>query len=154
MVVMARIRSRSWVAAPIDEVFAFFDDPRNLARLMPPPVSIGVVSIEPDPPRAGSIFTFRYGIGPFRRSWTVRLVERSAPHRFVDETLAGPVAHFHHVHAFVPATRGTWITDEIDYRIGPGGRIGAVVDLLAGWAMRATFVWRAARQRRLLRRSD
>lgn len=151
---MAHIRSRSWVAAPIDEVFAFFDDPHNLARLMPPPVSIRLESIEPDPPRPGSIFTFRYGIGPFRRSWTVRLVERSAPHRFVDETLAGPVARFHHEHAFAPSARGTWISDAIDYRIGPGGRIGAVVDWLAGWVMRATFVWRAARQRQLLRARD
>jgi len=151
---MAYIRSRSWVAAPIDEVFAFFDDPRNLGRLMPPPVSIRLESIEPDPPRAGSIFTFRYGIGPLRRSWTVRLVERSAPHRFVDETLAGPVARFHHEHAFAASVRGTWISDAIDYRIGPAGRIGAVVDWLAGWVMRATFVWRAARQRRLLRARD
>lgn len=149
---MARIRSRAWVDAPIDEVFAFFDDPANLARLMPPPVRIRLVRVEPAPPRPGSVFEFRYGLGPFQRSWTVRLVERQEPVRFVDETLAGPVARFDHSHSFTPARRGTWIHDEIDYRIGPEGRIGAVVDWLAGWVMRATFVWRAVRQRRLLGR--
>lgn len=148
---MATIRSRAWVSAPIDEVFAFFDDPANLARLMPPPVTIRLEAVEPTPPRPGSTFTFSYGIGPLRRTWTVRLLERDAPHRFVDETLAGPVARFHHTHRFAPARGGTWISDEITYRIGPTGGIGAMVDWLAGWVMRATFVWRAARQRQLLR---
>jgi ligand-binding SRPBCC domain-containing protein len=139
------------VSAPVEEVFAFFDDPRNLARLMPPPVRIELVRVEPDPPRPGSIFEFAYGLGPFRRRWMVRLVDREAPHRFVDETISGPLARFHHSHHFAPGRTGTWIADEIEYRVGPEGRIGVVVDWLAGWVMRATFVWRAARQRQLLR---
>jgi ligand-binding SRPBCC domain-containing protein len=139
------------VAAPIEEVFAFFDDPRNLGRLMPPPVAIRLVRIEPEPSRAGSIFEFRYGLGPLQRSWTVRLLTREAPYRFVDETISGPVARFHHSHTFTRGRRGTWIDDEIEFRVGPEGAIGAVLDWLAGWVMRATFVWRAARQRQLLR---
>jgi ligand-binding SRPBCC domain-containing protein len=148
---MATIRSRAWVGAPIDEVFAFFDDPRNLGRLMPPPVRIGLATIEPAPPRPGSLLGFRYGLGPWRRAWTVRLVQREPPHRFVDETVSGPMARFRHVHAFRPGRSGTWIVDEVDFQVGPGGRLGAVLDWLAGRLMRATFVWRAARQRQLLR---
>lgn len=151
---MATIRSRAWVPAPIDEVFAFFDDPSNLGRLMPPPVRIRLESIEPSPPEPGSVFAFSYGVGPFRRRWTVRLVAREEPHRFVDETIAGPVARFRHTHRFSVARRGTWISDEIEYRVGPGGRIGVVLDWLAGWVMRGTFVWRAARQRQLLSGRD
>jgi len=147
---MPIIRSRSWVAAPIDEVFAFFDDPANLGRLMPPPVRIELVAIDPAPPRPGSIFTFRYGLGPIRRSWTVRLVERVPTERFRDETLSGPVARFLHTHAFEPTGRGTWIIDEVDFHVGPDGPLGLVVDTVAGWVMRATFIWRAMRQRQLL----
>lgn len=151
---MAVLRSRSWVSAPIDEVFAFFDDPANLARLMPPPVQIRLLEIDPAPPQPGSIFTFGYGLGPFQRRWTVRLLEREAGRRFRDETLDGPLARFDHTHSFAPARRGTWIVDEIDYHLGPGGTMGELLDMLAGWAMRATFVWRAFRQRQLLRRVD
>lgn len=150
---MALVRSRSWVAAPSEEVFAFFDDPRNLGALMPPPVSIRVLSIDPDPPRPGSIFTFSYGIGRLRRTWTVRLIERVEGVRFRDETLSGPLARFVHTHAFESASRGTWIVDELDYHVGPDGTLGFALDLLAGALMRATFVWRAFRQRRLLRRA-
>jgi len=58
---------------------------------------------------------------------------------------------FHHSHTFTPARRGTWIEDRIDYHVGPDGFIGALIDRLAGSAMRAVFVWRHAMQRRLLR---
>lgn len=148
---MPIITSRSWVAAELPEVFAFFDDPANLARLTPPPVRIELVAIDPAPPRAGSVFTFSYGIGPFRRPWTVRLLERVVNERFVDDTLAGPLARFHHRHTFMPARRGTWIEDRIDFHVGPNGLLGAIVDALAALAMRAAFVWRHALQRRLLR---
>ena len=149
---MPIIRSRSWVAAPIDEVFAFFDDPVNLGRLMPPPVRIRLVRIDPAPPQPGSIFEFRYGLGPFQHSWTVRLVDRVENERFVDDTISGPMARFHHSHTFTAARRGTWIEDRIDFHVGPDGLVGAAVDLVAGLAMRLTFVWRHARQRRLLAR--
>ena len=149
---MPVIRSRGWVAAPIDEVFAFFDDPANLARLMPPPVRIRLVSVEPSPARPGSALTFRYGLGPLQRTWIVRIVDRVANERIVDETLSGPMRRFHHSHTFRPAGRGgTWIEDRVDFGVGPGGALGSVVDRVAGLVMRLTFVWRHARQRRILR---
>lgn len=148
---MPIIRSRAWVAAPIEEAFAFFDDPANLARLMPPPVRIRLERVEPAPPRPGSVFTFRYGLGPIQRTWIVRLVDRVQNERFVDETITGPMRRFHHSHTFTRARRGTWIEDRIDYRVGPDGGIGSAVDWLAGTVMRLTFVWRHAMQRRILR---
>lgn len=148
---MPIIRSRAWVAVPIKEAFAFFDDPANLPRLMPPTVPIRLVRIDPSPPRPGSVFTFSYGLGPFQRTWIVRLVDRVQNERFVDETISGPMRRFHHSHTFTPARRGTWIEDRIDFHVGPDGRIGSAVDWLAGTVMRLTFVWRHAMQRRILR---
>jgi ligand-binding SRPBCC domain-containing protein len=148
---MPIIRSRGWVAAPIEEVFRFFDDPANLSRLMPPPVAIRLVRVEPTPPRPGSVFEFRYGLGPFQRSWTVRLIARAVNERFVDETISGPMRRFNHSHSFTPGRRGTWIEDRIDFQVGPDGIIGAAIDAAAGVLMRLTFVWRHAMQRRILR---
>ena len=149
---MPVLRSRGRVAAPIHEVFAFFDDPANLARLLPPPLRIRIVRVEPAPPRPGSLFEFRYGLGPVQRSWVVRLVDRVPGERIVDETVAGPMARFHHAHVFTPArSGGTWIEDRIDYHVGPGGLVGAIADVVAGLVMRLTFVWRHAMQRRILR---
>ena len=140
------------VRAPIEEVFAFFDDPANLSRLMPPPVTIQLLRVEPAPPRAGSVIEFRYGLGPLQRSWVVRLVDRLPHERIADETLTGPVARFDHSHTFTPARRGgTWIDDRVDLHVGPDGWRGSLVDAIAAIVVRLTFVWRAAMQRRLLR---
>jgi ligand-binding SRPBCC domain-containing protein len=149
---MPIIRSRCRVAAPVDVVFAFFDDPANLPRLMPPPVRIRLVRIDPAPPQAGSLFEFEYRLGPFRRSWLIRLVERVANRGFVDDTISGPVRRFHHSHTFTPSRRGgTWIQDRIDYHVGPDGLFGSALDLAAGIVIRLTFIWRQARQRHILR---
>jgi uncharacterized protein len=146
------IRSRAWVAAPIDQVFNFFDDPANLARLMPPPVRIRAVRVEPLPPQAGTEIDFRYGVGPFQRTWSVRYVDHVPGERIVDETLSGPMRRFHHTHEFRAGRRGgTWVEDRIDFHVGPDGPIGVVADAVAGVVMRATFVWRHAMQRRVLR---
>ena len=118
---------------------------------MPPPVRIELLAVDPAPPRPGSVFTFRYGLGPVERRWTVRLVEREAGRRFRDETLRGPLSRFLHTHTFEPGRHGTWIVDEVDFHVGPDGPLGAVLDVAAGGAMRATFIWRAMRQRQLLR---
>jgi uncharacterized protein len=150
---MPRVRARGWVAAPLQKTFAFFDDPSNLARLSPPPVRISVQRFEPTPPRPGTEIEFSYGLGPIRRSWLVRYLDHVPNERIVDETLRGPLARFHHRHLFRPARRGTWVIDEIDYQVGPGGPLGIVVDFVAGLAMRATLVYRHARARRLLAQS-
>lgn len=148
---MPIIRSRSRVAASVDVVFAFFDDPANLPRLMPPPVQIRLVGIDPSPPQAGSLFEFEYGLGPIQRRWLIRLVERVENEGFVDDTILGPMRRFHHTHTFRPARRGgTWIEDRIDYHVGPDGLLGAGLDFIAGIVMRLTFIWRQARQRLLL----
>lgn len=150
---MPILRSRTRVAASPAAAFAFFDDPANLARIMPPGAGFGVVRVDPSPPRAGTEMELEYGIGPFRRRWLIRYVEHVPNERIVDETLAGPMRRFHHSHRFTPAAGGgTWIEDRIDYHVGPDGPLGWLLDAGAGIALRAVFLWRRARQRRLLGR--
>ena len=121
---MPTLRVRSWVSAPVDQVFTFFDDPANLARLMPPLLRMRLVRVEPAPPQVGSVFEFRYGLGPVQRSWLVRLVDRVENERFADETISGPLARFLHSHTFTSADRGTWIDDRVDFHVGPDGPLG------------------------------
>jgi ligand-binding SRPBCC domain-containing protein len=149
---MPIVRSRSWVPASPDTVFAFFDDPANLSRLMPPPVAIRLVRVEPAPPQTGSHIEFRYGLGPAQGSWIIRLVDRLPNERIADETISGPMARFHHSHTFTPSRGGgTWIEDRIDFRVGPKGVLGSFADRAAAVAIRLLLVWRAAMQRRILR---
>ena len=39
-----------WVAAPVEQVFAFFADPQNLPRLAPPDLDLRLGKLELTPP--------------------------------------------------------------------------------------------------------
>ncbi|MFJ3383788.1 MULTISPECIES: SRPBCC family protein [unclassified Curtobacterium] len=62
---------------------------------------------------------------------TSKVTAVEAPHRFVDEQVRGPFAHFHHEHRFEPSGPGTRMVDEVTFRapFGPLGRLAEVLVL-------------------------
>ena len=58
---------------------------------------------------------------------TSRITAYDAPHRFVDEQVAGPFGHWRHEHRFEEVDGTTTITDVVDFA-SPFGLLGAVVD--------------------------
>jgi ligand-binding SRPBCC domain-containing protein len=149
--------SRQWVPFPIEQVFAFFADPANLPRLMPPALSTRIERIEPTPvpglPAAAGTdiqITFRpISFLPVRLGWVARIVELVPPSYFIDEQQSGPFQYFHHRHGFLSETRnsivGTLVTDDIDFVL-PLGFLGRVASPLVRLQLVAAF---AARRRRL-----
>ena len=61
---------------------------------------------------------------------TSRITALEAPHRFVDEQVRGPFAHFHHLHRFEPSAHGTRMVDEIEFR-APLGPLGVLAERIA-----------------------
>ena len=51
------------------------------------------------------------------------------PHRFVDQMVRGPFAHFRHEHVFADDGGSTTMRDIVDFR-SPWGALGAAVDRL------------------------
>ena len=77
----------------------------------------------------GSTVTWRarhFGI-PFRLTSIV--FELEPPHRFCDQQIAGPFAHFRHEHEFEEHPHGTLMRDTVTLR-SPFGPIGLLVDRL------------------------
>lgn len=46
-----RFEAEQWIAAPLPRVFAFFADPHNLPRIMPPRQGATLVTLKLLPPR-------------------------------------------------------------------------------------------------------
>lgn len=75
--------------------------------------------------RLGDVVTWRarhFGI-PF--TMTSQITEYEAPHRFVDEQVAGPFRRWWHEHRFEPVADGTRMIDvvEFDSPVGPLGQL-------------------------------
>jgi ligand-binding SRPBCC domain-containing protein len=117
------------IRRPIEEVFAFFQQPENLAEITPP--QLGFVILTPSPIRMGEGALFDYTIRSFgiRLRWTSLITEYNPPHRFADVQIRGPYSYWHHSHLFEKAESGTQVIDEVRYML-PFGPLGRLVHTL------------------------
>ena len=156
-----------WVPFPVEQVFAFFSNPENLPRIMPPASGTKLIAVNrisaPDPPPGaaadkaagtGSTIVTSFRIVPIlalRKKWIARITEFEWNRYFADVQESGPFKSWHHRHEFAAVAQqrieGTLIRDVIDYEVG-FGFLGAVGNaLFIRGQMEGTF---AGRQQRLL----
>jgi ligand-binding SRPBCC domain-containing protein len=112
------------IPRPIDEVFAFFADVRNLEAITPPWLRFRILTPSAPVIRAGARirYVIRWRAVPIW--WTTEIAEWRPPFIFVDTQVRGPYRLWHHTHRFEPAGSGTRMTDEVRYALpfGPLGR--------------------------------
>ncbi|MDP3544464.1 MAG: TIGR01777 family oxidoreductase [Elusimicrobiota bacterium] len=114
---MRTLRRTQRLPRPRAEVFAFFQDPANLAKLTPPWLGFHVLTPGPLEMRAGAIFDYRVSPLGFPQYWRTLIESYDAPNGFVDTQLKGPYKLWHHTHRFEDKDGGTLITDEVRYEL-------------------------------------
>jgi len=118
-----RLSASQLVAAPIEEVFAFFARLENLGRITPAAMGFELLT---DDGNLRNGLEVQYRIRPLLgipMTWTARIDEVVPATRFVDVQLRGPYARWQHTHTFEAIGGGTIVRDEIVYavRFGPLG---------------------------------
>lgn len=106
------------IDAPVEKVFAFYTDIRNLTRMVPPSMGMRVVKADL-PLRFGS--RVRFGVRPrgiplpFEVTWDARISEFEPNRLFTDKQVRGPFEHWVHRHEFRPLDGGrTEVIDVIE----------------------------------------
>ena len=176
---MGKIITEQWVNAELPRVFAFFSDPENLPKLMPPAMAVRLEKVDLKTPsdadlesvvgsgrKPGALVA---GVGtlifisfrlvpllPFRGRWTAEIVEFEPLSYFLDLQRKGPMRFWRHRHVFREEVRngqtGTVVRDEVEFSL-PGGPLGRIIDLLVEPMMRRTFASRQRELERLLKRN-
>ncbi len=118
-----------FVERPLEEVFAFFENPQNLARITPGSVGFEILTPPPIIMKAGLILDYTIKVFGMRMHWTTMITDYEPPHRFADVQLKGPYEFWHHTHTFESVSGGTLMTDDILYLI-PYGPLGKIANLL------------------------
>lgn len=128
--------------APIDHVFAFFSDARNLQRITPPLLDFHILTPDPIDMRAGALIDYRLRIRGVPVRWRTRISSWSPPTSFIDEQIKGPYLLWHHTHTFTPTAAGTLVVDAVRYRVPLGW---AVEPWLVRPDLRRIFTYRRDR---------
>lgn len=143
------LQSRVWLGRPRAEVFAFFADPANLARITPPWLAFRLLT--PAAPMA-AFAVFDYAIRwcglPLR--WRAFIREYDPPGHFVDVQVCGPYHKWEHRHLFLEERGGTTMEDHVRYqlRLGPIGQ--ALHTVVIGRQLAAIWAYRRQRIGELL----
>lgn len=117
-----RLVSELFLAHPIEVVFPFFSEARNLEALTPSLLRFEILSPGPLDMKNGLLIDYRLRVRgiPFR--WRSRISAWDPPRRFVDEQVRGPYWYWIHEHTFEPQNGGTMVRDTVRY--APiGGRL-------------------------------
>ena len=110
---------------PLEEAWAFFSSPKNLAVITPP--EMGFVIQQPFDERP--TFTgqrISYTVKPMLGiplKWTTLILDVDAPHRFVDTQEVGPYKRWWHRHTFEAVEGGVLMHDRVEYEL-PMGPLG------------------------------
>lgn len=123
------IRHEQLVARPLNEVFAFFEKPRNMVLITPPTMKFVCLTPHPIALRNGTIIEYSVRVFGYRIHWTAIITDYLPPYKFVDVQLRGPYAFWHHTHSFDESSRGTLIVDEVRYVL-PFGILGRLAHAL------------------------
>ena len=138
------IRSTQIVPASVEECWAFFADPRNLAKITPPELDFQTLGELPPAIHPGLMIEYRvrplFGI-PL--TWLTEITHVDEPRRFVDEQRVGPYAIWHHEHTFTALEGGRTEMRDLVHYVLPFGLLGNLAHpFLVRPALKKIFAYR------------
>jgi ligand-binding SRPBCC domain-containing protein len=137
------------VPRPLEDVFAFFADPRNLEDLTPPFLHFRILTPEPFRMEAGAVYEYRLRLFWVPLEWKSRIETYDPGRSFTDVQVEGPYASWAHLHEFREAPGGTRVRDTVRYAL-PLGPLGSLAHgLFVRRSLRRIFDYRARRMREI-----
>ncbi len=144
------LERQQYFRAPIDAVFPFFADARNLAAITPAWLGFRVLTPGPIAMAVGTRIDYRIRLAGLPVHWRTQITVWEPGRSFVDEQEKGPYALWRHTHRFEEIGPGVLMTDRVDYRL-PLGPLGRLAHALAvGATLARIFDYRFQRVRELI----
>ncbi len=130
------------VPGTMDDVFGFFEDPKNLEVITPPWMRFQVRHSTDERVRKNTEVSYRLWWKIFPMRWKSRISEYERGVLFADEMLRGPYRDWYHRHLFTEVPGGIEVSDVVKYRLpfGPLGRL--VHSLVVRRQLEAIFDYR------------
>ena len=123
------IHRRQWIFGPLEKVFSFFCEARNLDRITPPQLRFKLLGQSHLELRAGTSIDSELAWHGLTLRWTSRIDEWRPLTLFIDVQLKCPYRFWRHTHSFEADDGATLMRDTVEFAV-PFGGWG---DLCVGW---------------------
>jgi ligand-binding SRPBCC domain-containing protein len=114
------LESDLWLPRPLDEVFSFFADARNLQKITPPWLDFAISTPGEIVLQKGALIDYKLRVRGIPLRWRSEITVWEPPRRFVDTQLRGPYRLWNHEHRFEERDGGTLVNDEVRYSVYGG----------------------------------
>jgi ligand-binding SRPBCC domain-containing protein len=120
-----QLQREQLISCPIEDVFAFFADVRNLEAITPSWLNFRILTPLPIQMQPGAEIEYQLAWRFIRLRWKTVIQEWKPPNFFVDVQSRGPYRMWEHTHTFRSEAAGTRMLDSVRYQLPLGvfGRI-------------------------------
>src|SRR5512139_886201 len=123
-----RLYREQIIPAPLEMVWGYFCDPKNLNTITPPDMNFEILRGGDVPMYEGQLIEYRVEfVRGIRSRWLTEISHVRECEYFVDEQRLGPYRFWYHEHAFEELSSGTLMKDRVTYAV-PVGVLGDVLD--------------------------
>lgn len=128
---MPRIIDSIEILAPVERVYAFCTDCRNMPPLFPKDVRVEIIRHPTPPLSVGDEIALQFQRSGLVYPWESVITRCDPCHTFEDIQVRGPMRQWVSRHSFEPTERGTRVTHHIEYafHFGALGRLCGVAFL-------------------------
>lgn len=124
------LHREQFIPAPLEKVWAYFADPKNLNAITPPDMNFEILAGSDEAMYEGQIIEYRVEfVRGLRSLWLTEIAHVRENEYFVDEQRVGPYRFWYHEHGFVSGASGVTMTDHVTYAM-PFGILGDIVNAL------------------------
>jgi len=106
-----------WIPLPIDKIFSFFKEPKNLEKITPDYLNFKVLNQTSTEINEGTKINYRLKLHGIPIWWQSKIVDWEPNHKFSDTQIHGPYNHWYHTHEFEEKNGGTLIRDHVQYKL-------------------------------------
>ena len=143
------LRAVQWIPQPLDKVFEFFSEAKNLETLTPDFLNFKIQKVSTPAIQEGTLIDYTLKVHGVPIRWRTRIEDWQPGRQFVDTQLKGPYRLWHHTHQFRAVAGGTLMEDRVRYRLPMAGLGRLVAGSFVRKDVEAIFRYRFDRVREI-----